>query len=106
VFDAIPVEAREDYQQSIVRAAAPGASYFVLLFDKAGLPDGIPANTVTVDELRGIVAKYWVIDDIKPARLHTVFPEAIEKRFPIADLRDEPNNLKSLPGLLLTAHLG
>ena len=32
--------AREGYQQSIVRAAAPGASYFVLVFDKAGMPGG------------------------------------------------------------------
>ncbi|WP_276044510.1 class I SAM-dependent methyltransferase, partial [Mycobacterium cookii] len=35
LFHSIPVEARDAYQQSIVRAAAPGASYFVLVFDKA-----------------------------------------------------------------------
>src|ERR1700744_5081212 len=40
LFHSIPVEAREGYQQSIVRAAAPGASYFVLVFDRAGLSDG------------------------------------------------------------------
>ena len=32
----LPVELREGYQQSIVRAAAPGASYFVLVFDYRG----------------------------------------------------------------------
>lgn len=106
VFDAIPVEARDGYHQSIVRAAAPAASYVVLVFDKAGLPDDIPANTVTEDELREIVARYWVIDDIKPARIHAVFPEGIESVFPIADLRDAPGGRKSLPALLLTAHLG
>ncbi|KUH84808.1 class I SAM-dependent methyltransferase [Mycobacterium sp. IS-1556] len=106
VFDAIPVEARAGYHQSLVRAAAPAASYFVLVFDKAGLPDGIPAYAVTEDELREIVARYWVIDDIKPARIHAVFPEGIENLFPMRDLRDEPNGRKSLPALLLTAHLG
>ncbi|MGZ8747220.1 MAG: class I SAM-dependent methyltransferase, partial [Mycobacterium sp.] len=70
----MPVELREGYQQSIVRAAAPGASYFVLVFDKAGMPDG-PANPVTEDELREVVSKYWTIDEIRPARIHGVFPE-------------------------------
>ena len=68
------MEAREGYQQSIVRAAAPGASYFVLVFDRAGMPEG-PANPVTADELREVVSKYWVIDEIKPARIHANLPE-------------------------------
>ncbi|MGV0743915.1 class I SAM-dependent methyltransferase [Mycolicibacterium sp. XJ870] len=106
VFDAIPVEAREGYLQSIVRAAAPAASYFVLVFDKARLPDNLPANAVTEDELREIMASYWVIDDITPARIHAEFPEGIENMFPMADLRDEPNGRQSLPAILLTAHLG
>src|SRR5690242_4911226 len=38
LFHSMPVELRDGYQRSIVRAAAPGASYFVLVFDKAGLP--------------------------------------------------------------------
>ena len=42
LFHSIPVEAREGYQQSIVRVAAPGASYFVLVFDKAAIPEGPP----------------------------------------------------------------
>src|SRR5712672_2910354 len=58
LFHSIPVDAREGYQQSIVRAAAPGASYFLLVFDRAGIPEGL-ANPVTADELREIVSKYW-----------------------------------------------
>ena len=53
-----------------MRAAAPGASYFVLVFDRAGMPDDGPANPVTEDELRDVVSKYWVIDEIRPARIH------------------------------------
>ena len=34
LFHSMPVALRDGYQQSIVRAAAPGASYFVLVFDK------------------------------------------------------------------------
>src|SRR3954454_22068739 len=76
LFHSIPVEAREGYQQSIVRAAAPGASYFVLVFDRAGMPDG-PANPVTADELRDVVANYWVIDEIASARIHANLPDNI-----------------------------
>lgn len=51
LFHSMPVESREGYLQSIVRAAAPGASYFVLVFDRAAIPEG-PINAVTEDELR------------------------------------------------------
>src|SRR6267142_2297042 len=74
LFHSIPVEAREGYLRSIVRAAAPEASYFVLVFDRAAMPDG-PANAVTEEELRDVVSKYWAIDEITPARLHGVLPE-------------------------------
>lgn len=104
LFHSMPVELREGYQQSIVRAAAPGASYFVLVFDKAGMPDS-PANPVTEDELRDVVSKYWTIDDIRPARIHGVFPEGFEQFFPVTNVRDEPKGRKSVPAWLLTAHL-
>jgi 2-heptyl-1-hydroxyquinolin-4(1H)-one methyltransferase len=105
LFHSIPVEAREGYQQSIVRAAAPGATYFALVFDRAGLPDG-PANPVTEDELREVVAKCWAIDEIRPARIHANLPENVEGLpMPFGDLRDEANGRKSVPAWLLTAHL-
>jgi SAM-dependent methyltransferase len=105
LFHSIPVEAREGYQQSIVRAAAPGASYFVLVFDRTGLPNG-PANPVTEDELRDVVSKYWTIDEIRPARIHANFPAELpaDMPMPFGDVRDEPNGRKSVPAFLLTAH--
>jgi 2-heptyl-1-hydroxyquinolin-4(1H)-one methyltransferase len=105
LFHSIPVEAREGYQQSIVRAAAPGATYYALVFDRAGLPNG-PANPVTEDELRDVVSKYWVIDEIRPARIHANFPEAAEGvAMVFGEVRDEPNGRKSVPAWLLSAHL-
>jgi SAM-dependent methyltransferase len=106
LFHSIPVEAREGYQQSIVRAAAPGAAYYVLVFDRAGLPNG-PANPVTEDELREVVSKYWTIDEIRPARIHANLPAELpaDLPMPFGDVRDEPNGRKSVPAFLLTAHL-
>lgn len=106
LFHSMPIEAREGYQQSIVRAAAPGASYFVLVFEKTQVPEGSipgPANPVTDDELREIVSRYWVVDEIKPARIHGNLPPGID--FGGIELRDEPKGRKSIPAWLLSAHL-
>ncbi|COZ57812.1 benzoquinone methyltransferase [Mycobacterium tuberculosis] len=101
----MPVESREGYLQSIVRAAAPGASYFVLVFDRAAIPEG-PINAVTEDELRAAVSKYWIIDEIKPARLYARFPAGFAGMPALLDIREEPNGLQSIGGWLLSAHLG
>jgi cyclopropane fatty-acyl-phospholipid synthase-like methyltransferase len=104
LFHSMPVELRDGYQRSIVRAAAPGASYFVLVFDRAGMPEG-PPNAVSEDELRDVVSQYWVIDEIRPARIHANVPDDKVAGFPAVDLRDEGNGRKSVPAWLLSAHL-
>jgi SAM-dependent methyltransferase len=104
LFHSIPVELRDGYQRSIVRAAAPGASYFALVFDRAGMPNG-PANPVTEPELRDVVSKYWTVDEIRPARIHANVPEVFGAIVGV-ELNDEPNGRKSVSGWLLSAHLG
>lgn len=106
VFHSIPVESRGDYQQSIARAAAPGASYFVLVFDKAAVPEG-PPYAVTADELREVVSKYWVIDEIKPSRIYANFPAGATEwpGRPHIEVQDESANRKSVAAWLLSAHL-
>jgi SAM-dependent methyltransferase len=109
LFHSMPVELREGYQQSIVRAAAPGASYFVLVFDGTNMPADGPVNAVTEQELRDVVGKYWVIDDIRPARIHANVPENFLEHFEGfagADIRDEGDGRKSMGAWLLSAHLG
>lgn len=109
LFHSMPVELREGYQQSIVRAAAPGASYFVLVFNSTAMPADGPVNAVTEDELRAVVSKYWVIDEIRPARIHgNVPPNFLEhfEGFAGADIRDEAKGRKSVAAWLLSAHLG
>ena len=111
LFHSMPVELRDGYQRSIVRAAAPGATYIVLVFDRGGMPSG-PANPVTEDELREVVGKYWVIDDISPARIHGNMPDGMGAPgapgagFAAVDIREEPGGLKSVRAWLLQAHLG
>ena len=108
LFHAMPVELRDGYQRSIVAAAAPGASYFVLTFDSASMPTGGPVNPVTEDELRDAVSPYWVIDEVRPARIHANLPEealagAVDAG--ASDLRDEGQGRTSIGAWLLSAHL-
>jgi len=105
LFHSIPVEARGGYQRSISRAAAPGATYYALVFDKAAVPGG-PINAVTADELRDAVSEYWVVDEISPARLHARLADRIEGMPGFVGVRHEPGGLQSVGGWLLSAHLG
>ena len=108
LFHSMPVELRDGYQQSIVRAAAPGASYFVLVFARGAISDTGPANAVTEQELRDVVSKYWVIDDVRPARIHANVAENFTgfKDFAGGSIRDEAKGRRSIGAWLLSAHLG
>jgi SAM-dependent methyltransferase len=109
LFHSMPVESREGYQRSIVAAAAPGASYFVLTFDSASMPTNGPINPVTEDELREVVSAHWVVDEIRPARIHAYLPEeaiAGAAAAGASGLRDEGQGRTSIGAWLLSAHLG
>jgi SAM-dependent methyltransferase len=106
LFHSIPVEGREGYVSSVHRAAAPGASYFVLVFAKGAFPAEMETKPNEVDEaeLRDAVGRYWEIDEIRPAYIHANIPDAADAPFqmPPHD-RDERGRMK-LPAYLLTAH--
>lgn len=107
LFHSIPVESRDGYLRSVARAAAPGASYFVLVFDKDAIPEG-PPFAVTADELRETVSKYWVIDDIKPAVIEGNLPESLTGMpgAPFMKVQHQPNGRQAVAAWLLSAHLG
>lgn len=57
--------------------------------------------------LRDVVGKYWVIDDLRPARIHANMPPGHAAKAPFGDaLRDEGNGRMSMAAWLLSAHLG
>ena len=106
LFHSLPVEGRDGYLSSIHRAAAPGASYFVLVFAKGAFPAEweTKPNEVDEDELRAAVSKYWEIDEVRPAYIHANIPpvSGAPSEFPPHE-RDEKGRMK-LPAYLLTAH--
>jgi SAM-dependent methyltransferase len=106
LFHSLPVEGRDGYLRSIHRAAAPGATYFVLVFAKGAFPPDMDTltkpNEVTEDELRECVSKYWTVDDIRPAFIHANVPQ-IPGVSMLPHPTDEKGRLK-FPAFLLTAH--
>ena len=106
LFHSLPVDGRDGYLGSIHRAAAPGASYYVLVFAKGAFPAEMETkpNEVGEDELRAAVSKYWEVDEIRPAYVHANIPPVTNApfEFPPHD-RDEKGRMK-LPAYLVTAH--
>lgn len=106
LFHSLPVEGRDGYLASVLRAAAPGAAYVVLVFAEGAFPAELEQkpHEVTEDELREAVGKYWEIDDIRPAFIHANMPVGPDAPFqlPPHDL-DEKGRMK-MPAFLLSAH--
>lgn len=106
LFHSIPVEGRDGYQQAAFRAAAPGASYFILVFAKGAFPAELAEkpNEVTEDELREAVGKYWQIDEIRPAFIHANMPSGPDAPFQLPPHDTDDKGRMKMPAFLLTAH--
>jgi SAM-dependent methyltransferase len=106
LFHSLPVEGRDGYLGSVHRAAAPGASYYVLVFAKGAFPAEMETkpNEVDDDELHAAVSKYWEVDEIRPAYIHANIPPVTNAPFEFPPhARDEKGRVK-LPAYLVTAH--
>lgn len=103
LFHSLPVDRRDAYLEAIHRAAAPGARLYMLVFAKGAFPPDVETkpNEVDEDELRAAVSQHFVIDDIRPAKIHAHMPE-IPGAPTAADL-DEKGRVK-MPAFLLSAH--
>lgn len=106
LFHSLPVEGRDSYQQSVYRAAAPGAVYYILVFATGAFPAEweTKPNEVDEGELRDAVSKYWQVDEIRPAIIYANEIAIRDATFemPPHD-RDDKGRLK-FPAYLLTAH--
>jgi len=104
LFHSLPVDGRDGYQQSVYRAAAPGATYYILVFAKGTFPAEAEQkpNEVNEAELRAAVGKYWTIDEIRPAFIHANIPA--EAPFPMPPHDRDAKGRMMMPAYLLTAH--
>lgn len=106
LFHSLPVEGRDGYLRAVHRAAAPGASYYVLVFAKGAFPPDAETKPNEVDEpeLRTAVAKYWAIDDIRPAYIHAAIPQIADSPMPMPPHNTDDKGRMKMLAYLLSAH--
>jgi SAM-dependent methyltransferase len=71
LLHALPADLRDGYLRSAHRAAAPGATFYILAFGAGAFADhaGPGPTQFTEDELRQVVSQHWQVESIRPARL-------------------------------------
>ncbi|MGL6236665.1 MAG: class I SAM-dependent methyltransferase [Segniliparus sp.] len=106
LFHALSLDLREGYIRSIARAAAPGASYFLLTFSHEAVKPGFEfsEHSVSESELEQLVGEHFQIDDIKPAVVHTGTPQTLSPVFETHHFPVDEQGRAQLPAWLLTAH--
>jgi SAM-dependent methyltransferase len=108
LFHSLPLEGRDGYLRSVHQAAAPGASYYILVFAKGAFPTEMEPkpNEVDEDELRNAVSKYWEIDEIRPAAIHANAIDIPDAPFEMPAHPTDDKGRLEFPAYLLTAHKG
>ncbi|MCV7383608.1 class I SAM-dependent methyltransferase [Mycolicibacter longobardus] len=86
LLHALPAERREDYVRAMHRAAAPGATFYVLAFGVGAFTDhdGPTPTQFTEAQLRETVSTCWRVEEVRPAPLYATIGQ--------------------MPGFLVTAH--
>jgi SAM-dependent methyltransferase len=108
LFHALPPDRRQDYIQSISRAAAPGAALYILAFAADAL-DGAHSDRpgprgFTESELHDAVATLWRVDDLRAAKVYGRDDSAGSSDGPLAHLEHDDEGHFMAPGFLLSAH--
>jgi len=110
LFHSLPIEGRDPYLRAVHRAAAPGAAFYALVFDKGAFPAEMEfgPNTVSEDELRQAVSKHWEIDEIRPAFIHAHMRSALppDAPFQVPAFEADEKGRDKMPAFLLTGHQG
>ncbi len=103
LLHALPPEQRQDYLQSIFRAAAPGATLYILAFAAGALGDAEHGPRGFAEaELRDAVSVLWRVDDLRPAKVYgNAF---VSSDGPLSHLERDDEGHFLAPGFLLTAH--
>lgn len=107
LLHALPVEQRQSYVDAIHRAAAPGASLFILAFAKRAFDAGGPGpNGFTAEELRDTVATRWTVDEVRPAKLYANAVQVSGGPAPGPEVERDDSGRLMFQGFLLMAHKG
>lgn len=108
LFHSLPPERRQDYLQSIFRAAAPGAWLYILAFAAGAFGDEDAGDRpgprgLTEEELRDSVSTLWDVIDIRPAKLYGKDTALDFTGGPLRNAERDVDDHFVMPGFLLSA---
>ncbi len=103
LLHALPVGLRADYLRAVHRAAAPGATFYLLAFGAGAFPDhdGPAPAQFEEAELRDVLSTCWRVERISPAVLYARV-DAPADELPQQSARN--GGLLQLPGFVVTAN--
>jgi SAM-dependent methyltransferase len=109
LLHALPPDGRQDYLQSIFRAATPGAALYILAFDAEAFADRGPADWpgprgFTQTELQDAVSTLWRVDDLRPAKIYGNDDALASTPAAFADVQHDGEGHFVVRGFLLSAH--
>ena len=108
LFHSLPVEARDGYLQSVHRAAAPGATYYILVFAKGAFPAEMERQAQRGD--RGRVARGGVevlgrsTRSGRRSSTPTCGGIPADAPFEMPTFEKDDKGRQKMPAFLLTAH--
>ncbi|MBY0287003.1 MAG: hypothetical protein K2X52_07625 [Mycobacteriaceae bacterium] len=80
------------------------------MFANGAFPPGAEfgPNTVTEEELRQAVSRYWTVDEIRPAFIHANMSSAMpaDAPFTLPPFEKDEKGRDKMPAFLLTAYKG
>jgi hypothetical protein len=109
LFHALLPERRQDYLQSIFRAAAPGAALYILAFAAGALGERDDSDRpgprgFTETELRDAVSTFWRVDDVRPAKVYGNDSALASSGRALPNVEHDNEGHFMAPGFLLSAH--
>jgi SAM-dependent methyltransferase len=109
LFHALPPDRRQDYLQSIFRAAAPGAGLHILAFAAEAFGERDDADRpgprgFTETELRDAVSTLWQVDDLRPAKVFGNDEALVPSPGAFRNVEHDNEGHFTVPGFLLSAH--
>jgi len=106
VFHCLPEKLRPGYMESSARALRPGGKFFALVFSTDAFPPDADfgPRPFTETQLRDIVGRYLVVDEVRPARAWVNVPGTLPGGFEYRNVTIGSDGRAQLPSLLVSAH--
>jgi SAM-dependent methyltransferase len=106
VFHCLPEELRDGYVESSARALRPGGRFFALVFSTDAFPPDADfgPRPFTETQLREIISRYLVVDEVRPARAWVNVPRTLPTGFEYRNVTIRSDGRAQLPSFLVSAH--